>query len=92
MEQYLLHHLFNAGAIAHYKKNVGGIDFRVTRLVNYLPKEMATFWATFCFSKISTKKQFQNMVSCRYFKVSKVFWYRCFGLSNCALLKIFLPL
>ncbi len=27
-------------------------------------------------------EQFQNMVCCRYFKVSKVVWCRCFGFSN----------
>jgi hypothetical protein len=31
---------------------------------------------------ILPKRHFQNMVCCRYFKVLKVVWCRCFGLSN----------
>ncbi len=36
-------------------------------------------------------KQFQSMLCCRYFKVSKVVYCRCFGLSNWELLQIFWP-
>jgi hypothetical protein len=39
------------------------------------PKEMATFWALFVVANLlhfHQNKQFQNMICCRCFKVSKV--------------------
>ncbi len=36
--------------------------------------------------KFHLNRQFQNMICCRKFKVSKVVWQRCFKLSNLALM------
>jgi hypothetical protein len=41
------------------------------------------FWATFWLSNLlhfHVHRQFQNIVCCRYFRVSEVVWCRCFGL------------
>ncbi len=46
---------------------------------------MVTFLATFwwcIFSHFHQYYKFQNKVCCRYFNISKVVWYRHFGLSH----------
>ncbi len=53
---------------------------------------MGTFLATFClvfYFYFHLIRHVQNMFCFRYLKVSKVFWWSCFGLSNRALIYIF---
>ncbi len=50
-------------------------------LGNFFPKHFIFYF--------HLNKQFQSKVCLRYFKVLKVFWCRCFGLSNWALMYIF---
>ncbi len=53
-----------------------------------------TIWANFAYAffiHFYLNRLFQSIVGYRYFKVSKVVWCKCFGLSNWAWMYLFWP-
>ncbi len=58
--------------------------------IKWSSQRFTMFWATFNLIFFHLNKRFQINVCCRYFKVSKVFCCRSYGLSNWASMLIFL--